>query len=115
MTAINPAQYEESLRQLDTVTTDRRERLLTSREGLPGIIWVALVGGSILTVGFSLLFGVERAHFQAAIVGALAIEVSLLLFVVFMLDHPFQGDIHLRPDGLELFLQQFGGTAASSP
>jgi hypothetical protein len=33
------------------------------------------------------------------------------LFVVSDMQHPFQGRITVKPEGLELMLQQFGATA----
>ena len=41
----------------------------------------------------------------------LAAAIGLLLFTVYELDHPFQGDVHVQPDGFELVLEQFGAAS----
>jgi len=110
--AVNPEQYGESLRLLDEVSADRRGRVLASNSGLPDIMWLVLVGGGVLVVGFAFLFGVESAYSQAAIMGALTVTISLLLFVAADAQHPFRGGFVVEPEGLESVLEQFGHTAA---
>jgi hypothetical protein len=106
--AVNPEQYGESLRLLDQVSTDRRGRILASESGLPGILWLVMCGGGVLLVAFAFLFGVESPYSQAAITGALAVTVSMLLFVAADMQHPFRGGLKVEPEGLELVLKQFG-------
>ena len=109
--AVNPEQYGESLARLNDLSVARRERILASNSGLPGILWVMLVSGGVLVVAFALLFGVESPYAQAAIVGALTVIISMLLFVAADMQHPFQGSITVQPEGLELVLRQFGSAA----
>jgi hypothetical protein len=97
---------------LGVVTAERRERLLNSRGGLPSVLWVTLVAVSILTVGYPLFFGANRALAHAAIVSTLTIEVSLFVFVIYVLASPFHGDVYVAPEGMELFLRQFPSAAA---
>ena len=52
--------YEHGLTQLHDATDARRERLLEVREGIPELLWVVLVGGGVLTVSFTYLFGLKR-------------------------------------------------------
>ena len=61
----------------------------------------------VLLVSFAFLFGVVSPQSQAAIVGALAVPVSMLLFVAGDMRHPFRGSLWVKPEGLELVLQQF--------
>lgn len=113
---INPTQYAESLSQLSDVSADRSERVLQSQGGLPGIMWVVLVGGSMALVGLAFLFGVENMRSQLAILGGLVVVLSLLLFVVYAMNNPFQGGVRVHPEGLELVLRQYGApTATTTP
>jgi hypothetical protein len=110
--AVNPEQYGESLRLLDEVSAERRGRVLASNSGLPDILWLVLIGGGVLVVAFAFLFGVESPYSQAAIIGALTVIISLLLFVVADAQHPFRGGFVVKPEGLESVLEQFGHTVA---
>ena len=94
--AVNPEQYAESLDLLNEVSIARRERVLASDSGLPDILWLVLIGGGVVVVGFAFLFGVESRYSQAAILTGLTLTISLLLFVVADAQHPFQGSFRCR-------------------
>ena len=113
--AVNAQQYGEALDQLDEVSVTRRERVLASHGGLPTILWLVLIGGGVLIVGFAFLFGVENAYAQAAIIGALAVTISMLLFVVADAQYPFRGGFAVHPEAMESVLQQFSPPGGSGP
>jgi len=107
VTAVDPEQYGESLAQLDDISATRRTRVLASNSGLPGILWAVLIGGGVLLICFAFLFGVASPWSQGAIIGALAVTISMLLFVVADAQHPFRGGFKVTPEGLESVLEQF--------
>ncbi len=106
--AVNPEQYAESLDLLNDVSIARRERVLASNSGLPNILWLVLIGGGVVVVGFAFLFGVESGYSQAAILTGLTLTISLLLFVVADAQHPFQGSFSVPPEAMESVIHQFG-------
>jgi Protein of unknown function (DUF4239) len=53
--------YDQTLAELDELEASREFRLLAASEGIPYIVWVALVVGGVLTVSFTYLFGIEPA------------------------------------------------------
>ena len=96
------AAYDQGLDKLDEVSNARRLRLLASRSGIPGVMWTVLLLGGVLTVAFAYVFGVEDARWHALIVAALAAALALLLFLVFVLNRPYQGVVRVESDGYEL-------------
>lgn len=89
-----PAQqilYGQGLERMRELADARRERLLEAELGLPLILWVVLIVGGIVVVGFTYLFGLESTLIHLLIVAALAMIVSLALFTVAALDFPFRG------------------------
>jgi hypothetical protein len=98
--------YDDSLDRLQDLGDARRIRLLESREGIPGIMWVGLIAGAVLTVGFAFGFGVERGQSHAMMVATLAASVALLLFIVWSLNHAFRGDVRIEPEPFRLVLEQ---------
>jgi hypothetical protein len=95
--------YEQSifmmmLNDLDRVTTERRERLLNSEESIPGLMWLLLIGGGIITVVFAFMFGAESVFAHAFMIAALAAILAMALFLIAALDHPFSGVIHVDVD-----------------
>jgi hypothetical protein len=99
--------YSEMLEQLHDLGNARRERLLAAEQGLPPILWIVLILGGVITVGFTYLFGLENTLVHLLMVGALALIISLSLFTVAALDQPFNGDIRIHPGAYEQDLERF--------
>src|ERR1700685_2117434 len=51
------AVVSEILHQLDIITQSRRARLDVAEGVVPGVIWVVLLGGAVVTVCFTFFFG----------------------------------------------------------
>jgi hypothetical protein len=86
--------------------------VLASESGLPDTLWLVLIVGGVLVVGFAFLFGVESVFSQVAIMSGLTLTISLLLFVVADAQHPFQGSFSVPPEAMESVVQQFSSPAA---
>jgi hypothetical protein len=99
--------YSEMLEQLHDLGNARRERLLAAEQGLPPILWVVLILGGVITVGFTYLFGLQNTLVHLIMVGSLALVISMSLFTVAALDYPFRGDIHIHPSAYENDLERF--------
>lgn len=101
--------YDASLAELDELETSRERRILAVNEGIPYVVWVVLVIGGMLTVGFTYLFGIEPDWLHAVAVAGLAILVSLVLHVIGVLDYPFNGGVQVQPEAFEQVLKEIGG------
>ena len=101
------ARYNQILEQLHGLGDARRERLLAASEGLPPILWVVLIGGGVITIAFTYLFGLENAVVHTLMVASLALIIASSLFTVAALDHPFKGDVRIHPDAFEQVLERF--------
>ena len=99
--------YNQMLEQLHSLGDARRERLLVAEQGLPVILWIVLILGGVITVGFTYLFGLQNTLVHVLMVAALALIISLSLFTVAALDYPFQGDIRIHPAPYEQDLERF--------
>jgi hypothetical protein len=105
-----PAQrvlYEQGFERMNDLADARRDRLLEAEQGLPAILWVVLIAGGIIVVGFTYLFGLGSTLIHLLMVAALALIISLVLFTVAALDFPFKGDITVGPDAMEQVLGRF--------
>jgi hypothetical protein len=98
---------QQALERVHGLADARRDRLLASEEGLPAIMWVVLIGGGLIVVGFTYLFGMENNITHILMVAALALIISSVLFTVASLNYPFRGDVHIGPDAFEQILWRF--------
>jgi hypothetical protein len=99
--------YAEGLDQVQRLADARRTRLVQAEESLPTVLWVVLIAGGIVAVGFTYLFGLERTEAHALMVASLAAVIALILFTVGVLDHPFSGGAAIEPGAFELVLNRF--------
>jgi hypothetical protein len=106
-TAAGEALYAEGLDQVQRLADARRTRLVVVEEGLPTVLWVVLIVGGIVVVGFAYLFGMENAGAHALMVVALAGVIALVLYTIAAMDHPFSGAARVGPEAFELVLHRF--------
>ena len=99
--------YEQGLERVHDLADARRDRLVEAREGIPLILWVVLVVGAIVTVGFTYLFGMNSNTTHTLMVAALALVIGLVLFTIGSLEYPFSGDVRLSPEAFHQVLARF--------
>jgi Protein of unknown function (DUF4239) len=102
--------YERGLTQLHDAADARRSRLLEVREGIPELLWVVIVGGGVITVSFTYLFGLKSNLAHALMVAALTLVICGILFTIGEFDYPFSGVVEIRPEAFKEVLGSFGGT-----
>ncbi|MGQ0443955.1 MAG: bestrophin-like domain [Beijerinckiaceae bacterium] len=102
-----PAIFEEMFKQLDAVTQARRTRLHLATGIVPGIVWLVLLCGAVLTVGFTFFFGTENLSAQVMMTGILSIIVFMGLLVIVSIDHPFTGSVHVGSEPLQTVAEDF--------
>jgi hypothetical protein len=85
--------YDDSVQQLTSALEARRNRLDDAGGGLPWVIGVLLLVGSIVIVGYTVLVGSKSFWFHAIGAGAIALVLGLSLVVLLDLTYPFSGDL----------------------
>jgi hypothetical protein len=90
--------FAATIDHLDHMSVDRRLRLLSSEDTVPGVMWMLLIGGGVITVGFAFFFGTESLAAHALMIGSLAGMVAMALLLIASLDHPFAGIIQVDAD-----------------
>ena len=99
--------YAEGLDPVQRLADARRMRLVMAEESLPAVLWVVLIVGGIVAVGFAYLFGLQNTWAHALMVGSLAGVIALVLFTIAAMDHPFSGAARVGPEAFELVLKRF--------
>lgn len=102
------ALFNEILKDINILGQEREKRLIVSRDDLPWVVWVAMILGALVTIGFTALFGNENLKGQVVITGLLSIVVSLVIFVVISLNFPFIGEVSVGAEGYEYLIDLAG-------
>jgi len=71
---------------------DTRRQLFGYRQArVPGLVWLVLFTGTLLTIFCSFLFFVQPPKMHYLFVALLTCMIAMSLFLVYMLDNPFVG------------------------
>lgn len=84
----------------------RRARLYLINSGLPGPLWAVIMIGAVITIVLTYFLALERWSAHIIMTTFTAIIISLLIFMIAVMDHPFRGEVSVGPDAFELVYQQ---------
>jgi hypothetical protein len=83
--------YAESLRCLNNLAEYRRMRIFAGNDTVPPVIWLVLLVGGVFAVSYTFLFGMKNIRAQYLITTTLTVTITSILFLIYVLDHPFTG------------------------
>lgn len=98
---------KQAVGDVAAATDARRTRLRDSASEIPSVMWVVLIVGAFITVGFSYFFGLDSFRAQAVMVSSLATLIGLSLFVVLSLNLPFSGSLAVKPEAIVDQIREF--------
>jgi protein-S-isoprenylcysteine O-methyltransferase Ste14 len=114
-TPADQALFEQGLDRIHGLADARRTRLVEADEGIPAVLWVVLVFGGIVTVGFTYLFGLQNTWSHRLMVAAVAGVIALVLFTIGSLEYPFSGGTRIGPEAFELARDRFEASELGDP
>jgi hypothetical protein len=97
--------YQQALDATAQLDDARRKRIEQAGEGIPSLLWAALILGAIITVGFAYFFGMKSTAAHAIVMFSVTLIFAALLLVAYELNYPFVGIVKTNPDAFELALQ----------
>ena len=97
--------HGETLRAYNHMIQARRLRLDSVTTALPGVLWMVIALGAMISLSASFMFKVEDARLHGLLVVLLAAFIGLVIFIILALDHPYRGDLGLRPDAYRLIYE----------
>jgi len=83
--------YGESLHCLNNLAQYRRLRIFAGNDTVPPVIWLVLLVGGAFAVSYSFFFGMKNLRAQYLITTTFTVTLTSILFLIYVLDHPFTG------------------------
>jgi hypothetical protein len=108
VTASQQSAYDKWLDQTSTREEARRDRVHGAVGVIPTTLWVVLFFISAVIFGYMLFFAdsAERAATQGMLMGAVAAVITVMLLLLWSLDHPFHPGVGgLKPVAMERSLR----------
>src|SRR6266481_1441013 len=104
--------YAEGLRCLHNLAQYRRMRIFAGNDTVPPVIWLVLLVGGVLAVSYTFFFGMKNIRAQYLITTTLTVTVTSILYLVFVLDHPFTGTSRVSLEPLTQAMEAMQGDSA---
>lgn len=98
--------YEHAVSHVEALASNRRARLNLVDEEVPALLWIALVLGGLVTIGFTFLFGLSNNVAHTVMVLGLTALVVVSLIVIKEMDYPFGGVTRVSPTAFNVFLER---------
>ena len=83
--------YAESLRCLNNLAQYRRVRIFAGNNTAPPVVWLVSLVGGVFAVSYTFFFGMKNVKAQYLITTTLTVTITSILFLIYVLDHPFTG------------------------
>ena len=84
--------YAQGLSRVHDLSEARRLRLLDASAYIPAILWIILIAGGVVTVGFTYLFGMKNSRAHVLMVVSLTVIITSVLFTTCALEHVFSAE-----------------------
>jgi hypothetical protein len=96
------AYVDDAVARLGRARELRHESVrLASEQQLPGILWLVVVGGSLVVVGMCLTCSIEDGALRQILLVGVTIVVALNVLLVIELNYPLYGDFRVGPDSFQ--------------
>jgi len=91
----------ELLRGLNNLCGARRTRILAADAAVPTTVWIILILGTVLTIGYTYVLGIDNVPLHFAMTASAAIAMGLVFILILSLDRPFRGELSVSTEAYE--------------
>ena len=103
--------HAEVMGQFNGFLTYRQLRLQAVGSGLPGLMWLVVMMGAVVTIGMTFFLWTDNLRFHSLLTASLALIIGLMVFLIFTLDKPLVGRVSVGPESFEEVLTVVMGEA----
>ena len=104
-TSRDSAIFAEVFRNLNELVGLRRDRLIHSESGMPVILWIVGLVGSVLIVAYTATF--PRTRTNLLMVSGISIALGLVFLFILVVDRPFMGEFSVSNAELRTLSAKF--------
>ena len=97
--------YTQAFLSLNKLVGFRRDRLIHSKSGMPTILWIVGLCGSILIVAYTATF--PRTRTNLMMIGGMSVALGLVFLFILIVDRPYMGEFSVSSDELSALPDRF--------
>jgi hypothetical protein len=96
----------KSIDQLNEISQERGQRFLFYDDDLPGVVWMVIYLGCLITIGFSYFFGSNVFRAQVIMCAFFSMLLGMTILAILELAHPYQGAVTISARPFRYSLQR---------
>jgi hypothetical protein len=97
--------YEEAFTNLNDLVSIRRDRLIHSESGMPNILWIVGLVGSVLIVAYTSTFHPTRTNVM--MISGISLALGLVFLFILIVDRPYMGEFRVSSAELSQLSEKF--------
>lgn len=97
--------YSEIFSNMNQLVSLRRDRLIHSESGMPPILWIVGLFGSVLIVAYTATFPLNRGNVM--MIAGISLALGLVFLFILIVDRPFMGDFSVSSHELSTLPEKF--------
>jgi hypothetical protein len=97
--------YTEAFSNLNDLVGLRRDRLIHSESGMPNILWIVGLVGSILIVSYTATFRPTRTNVM--MISGISLALGLVFLFILIVDRPYMGEFSVSSGELAQLSNKF--------
>ena len=105
----------EAFQAFNKLIDARRMRLDTVDDGLPAVLWIVVISGSILSIAVSYFLHFSHFRSHLLLTAVMAAFIALLVFLAAAVDNPFRGGLSVSPGAYRSLLETWASDQISAP
>jgi hypothetical protein len=105
--AAEQVKLDHLMGEYESMASQRQLRIFEGSAGLHPLIWILLVCGAIVTIGFTYFFGIDNVWAHVAMIAAITFVISGTLFVILQVNDPFAGSVSVSTEALRRVEETF--------
>ena len=102
-----PFIFQTFMQSVRDVTNMRNQRNIQANEHLPGVMWMAAIGGAMIIIAMCFMLYMEKTLPHVIMAAIMAGLMGMLLYVCMVMSHPFSGPMAIEPEAFENTLLTF--------
>ena len=97
--------YSEAFSNLNDLVVLRRDRLIHSQSGIPLILWMVGLVGSMLIVSYTATFPPTRTNVM--MIAGISVTLGLIFLFILIVDQPYKGEFSVSSTELSQLTDKF--------
>lgn len=99
--------YGEMVQKLSSLNEARYSRIYVRPPSIPAAMWILVLTGGVITIGFTMFFAMESARVQMMVVFSITALICSNIMLMFIVHYPFNGITVTPPYALIELLKKF--------